>query len=268
MIDTSPYPFHSILDILIGHCHSFTFSQSNSSGWQINPVARANTNILIIFNLICLIQRDGNRDTFFMNLLPLCYCWVSTAIGCVDRVFQTKDFIRVLAKLSKSWEGWCSPHVEPSFHSLTGHTCGAGDVPWWWLTSSSSSLFTSPSFSTSNFLQTSLPLLTLLPLPLIASNFSTDFLFYSFTSPLTFPEHQWPCWQELTAKEDQATPLHSIPPHLLLGVHFSSPPPTCQILSCLSRSIRPQIVLHLFYLVSLTHTLIHPISKVTYARTC
>ena len=74
MIDTSPYPFHSILDILIGHCHSFTFSQSNSSGWQINPVARANTNILIIFNLICLIQRDGNRDTFFMNLLPLCYC--------------------------------------------------------------------------------------------------------------------------------------------------------------------------------------------------
>ena len=55
MIDTSPYPFHSILDILIGHCHSFTFSQSNSSGWQINPVARANTNILIIFNLICFL---------------------------------------------------------------------------------------------------------------------------------------------------------------------------------------------------------------------
>ena len=67
-------------------------------------------------------------------------------------------------------------------------------------------------------------------------------------------------------RSSHSTPQH--PPHLLLGVHFSSPPPTCQILSCLSRSIRPQIVLHLFYLVSLTHTLIHPISKVTYARTC
>ena len=62
---------------------------------------------------------------------------------------------------------------------------------------------------------------------------------------------------------------HSINDHvdkikpLLLGVHFSSPPPTCQIFSCLSRSIRPQIVPHMFYLVSLTHTSISNLKSYT-----
>ena len=71
-----------------------------------------------------------------------------------------------------------------------------------------------------------------------------------FTSPLTFPPHSPP-----------TSP--TAPPHLTLGVHFSSPRPTCQILSCLSRSIRPQIVLHLFYLVSLTHTSISNLKSYT-----
>ena len=86
------------------------------------------------------------------------------------------------------------------------------------------------------------------------ATFQLSSLSNSFTSPLTFPPHSPP-----------TSP--TAPPHLTLGVHFSSPRPTCQILSCLSRSIRPQIVLHLFYLVSLTHTLIYPISKVTFAWT-
>ena len=115
MIDTSPYPFHSILDILIGHCHSFTFSQTNSSGWQINPVALANTNILIIFNLICLIQRGGNRDTCFMNLLPLCYCWVSTwSLAVSIKFFKLKT-------LSGCWPNCQNPEKVDAHHTLSPH---------------------------------------------------------------------------------------------------------------------------------------------------
>ena len=139
-------------------------------------------------------------------------------------------------------------------------------MPWCWSTSSSSSLFNSSFFSASNFLQTSLPLLTLIAhqqlfngllclLLHLSSNFPTSF---SPNFSHSINDHVDKNWLPKKIK-----PLHSIPPHLLLGVHFSSPPPTCQIFSCLSRSIRPQIVIHLFYLVSLTHTSISNLKSYT-----
>ena len=140
-------------------------------------------------------------------------------------------------------------------------------MPWCWLTSSSSSLFNSSFFSASNFLQTSLPLLTLIAHQQLFNGLLCLLLHLSSNFPTSFSpnfSHSIKDHIDKNCLPKKIKPLHSIPPISSWVFTFRLLPPPVKYSAAYQDRSGHKLSSTCFILFP-SPTLQYPISKVTLA---